>query len=121
VTDRIEAEAIATGDPLSGPDKLIDRIEDGLSDAYDEGYEVGEKCGLFDALSNLACELDIDGEVPEGHDDALKWLVKAIGIKCQEEQYEAYNEALDDLSDALDTQRAMKIAKSMYRGLNNKE
>lgn len=58
---RHEAEDIANGSPISGPDRLVERIQDALSAAYDylseetlneswqAGYEVGYEAGKREA------------------------------------------------------------------------
>jgi hypothetical protein len=120
--DRYEAEDIANGTPISGSDKLVDRIESGLDEAYDRGYEDGVVTGTEEAFVNLAAHLDLDGTPPAETDKALAWFVKALSENEKEHalvqiaaQNEAYNEGLDDLSEALGTKQAFRKAHSMYR------
>lgn len=88
--DRWDAEDIASGTPLSGPDMLAQRIEDGLDGAWAGGEEEGCEAGYEEALNDLIAELELDGDciavTYDDRDKVLKWIKSKVQPKALQEK-----------------------------------
>lgn len=119
--ERWDAEDIAAGSPLSGPDQLVQRIEGaiaeaheaGQEDAYDEGHDEGCVKALADLAAALNAELDI--EVRLDLTDDLKVSINKVIEEVKKSHAEQFNRGVDTLAAELDTERATKVAETVWK------
>lgn len=113
---RWDAEDIVEGTPLSGPDRLVSRVQDAISEAHDAGIEAGHDesfdegvdSTLGDLSEALSRELGIEVELGVATVDSI---IEAM----QKDRVEQFNQGVDALAEKLDTKRAAKVAETVWK------
>ncbi len=123
--ERWNAEDVAAGDPLSGPDQLVVRILDAIAEAHDAGIDAGHDDafdeGIDEALDGvvtaLNAELDIEVELNATDDlgTGVDKIIEAIRVG----QVEQFNRGVDALAAELDTKRAVEVAETIWGVVEN--